>query len=180
MLRRYLSPFSAKVFLFLLVFLALEVLPLPGIYLMLLGGSRFAGLLVHLLLASLFVEAVMGRVPRALILVPIIAYGAYYAAYFREGWQVTQVSEKIRNTNPAKIYDFDPAVDSLVMDRGQEFVETHDVPVVYELNRNFPEGYLSERLITRAQCNGAKKDTQNRVSTLGVHFNDIFQQIPAY
>src|ERR1700689_5283218 len=176
MLRRYLSPFSSKVFVFLLVFLALEVLPLPGIYLMFLGGSLFAGLLVHLLLASVFVEALTGRIPRALILVPIIAYGAYYAAYFREGWQVAQVSQKLKTTNPGKIYDFDPAANSLVMDRGQEFVETHDVPVVYEPNRNFPEGYLSERLITRVQCRGIKKDTQNRVSTLGVHFNDIFQQ----
>jgi hypothetical protein len=176
MLRRYLSPFSSKVFVFLLVFLALEVLPLPGLYLMFLGGSLFAGLLVHLLLASLLVEALMGRIPRALILVPIIAYGAYYAAYFREGWQVAQVSQKLKTTNPGKIYDFDPAANSLVMDRGQEFVETHDVPVVYEPNKNFPEGYLSERLITRAQCDGVKHDTQNRVSTLGVHFNHIFQQ----
>jgi hypothetical protein len=62
------------------------------------------------------------------------------------------------------------------MDRGQEFVETHDVPAVYEPNKNFPEGYLSERLITRAQCRDIKNDTQNRVSMFGVHFNDIFQQ----
>jgi hypothetical protein len=176
MLRRYLSPFSSKVFVFLLIFLALEVLPLPGLYLTFLGGSLFAGLLVHLLLASLLVEALIGRIPRAFVLIPIIAYGAYYAAYFREGSQVAQVTEKLRTTNPGKIYDFDPAANSLVMDRGQEFVETHDVPVVYEPNRNFPEGYLSERLITRVQCRGIKKDTQNRVSTLGVHFNDIFQQ----
>jgi hypothetical protein len=176
MLRRYLSPFSSKVFVFLLLFLALEVLPLPGLYLMFLGGSLFAGLLVHLLLASLVVEALMGRIPRALILVPFLAYGGYYAAYFREGWQVAQVSEKLRTTNPGKIHDFDAAANSLVMDRGQEFVETHDVPVVYEPNRNFPEGYLSERLITRAQCNGVKKDTQNRVATFGVHFDGVFQQ----
>ena len=118
----------------------------------------------------------MGRIPRALILIPIIAYGAYYAAYFREGWRVAQVSQKLRITNPGKVYDFDPAANSLVMDRAQEFVETHDVPVVYEPNRNYPEGYLSERLITRAQCNGIKNDTQNRVFTLGMHFDGIFQQ----
>jgi hypothetical protein len=176
MLRRLLSPFSSKVFVFLLIFLALEVLPLPGLYLTFLGGSLFAGLLVHLFLASLLVEALIGRIPRALILVPIIAYGAYYAAYFREGSRVAQVTEKLQTTNPGKIYDFDPAANSLVMDRGQEFVKTHDLPVVYEPNRNFPEGYLSEHLITRAQCRGIKNDTQNRVSTFGVHFDGIFQQ----
>jgi hypothetical protein len=176
MLRRYLSPFSSKVFVFLLVFLVLEVLPLPGIYLMFLGGSLFAGLLIHLLLASLFVEALIGRIPRTFVVIPIIAYGAYSAAYFREGWQVAQVSQQLRTANPGKVYDFDPAANSLVMDRAQEFVETHDVPVAYEPNKNYPEGYLSERLITRAQCNGVKRDTQNRVFTLGMHFDGIFQQ----
>ncbi len=172
MLRRYLSPFSSKVFVFLLIFLALEVLPLPGLYLTFLGGSLFAGLLVHLLLASLFVEAVMGRIPRALILVPVIAYGAYYAAYFREGWRVAQVTEKLRITNPGKVYDFDPAANSLVMDRAQEFVETHDVPVVYEPNKNFPEGYLSERLITRAQC----RRHQKRYPESRFHARDAFRR----
>ena len=176
MLRRYLSLFSSKVLLFLIVFLALEYLPIPGIYLMFAGASRFAGFLVHLFFASLLVEALIGRIPRAAILVPIIVYGGYYAAYFREGLQVAQLSEKLRTTNPGKIYDFDPTVNSLVMADGQLFVETHDVPVVYEPNKNFPEGYLSERLITRAQCGGIKRDTQNCVYTFGVHFDDIFQE----
>jgi hypothetical protein len=176
MLRRYLSLFSSKVFLFLIVFLVLEYFPIPGVFLMVLGGSLFAGFLVHLFFASLLVEALIGRIPRALIFIPIIVYGGYYAAYFREGLQVEQLSQKLRTTNPGKIYDFDPTVNSLVMDQAQQFVERHDVPVVYEPNKNFPEAYLSERLITRAQCRGIKKDTQNRVSTFGVHFNGIFQE----
>ncbi len=177
MLRRLLSPFSSKVFLSLTAFLVLEYLPIPGIYLMFLGGAIFAGILIHLLFASLFVEALMARIPRAFILVPLIAYGAYYAAYFREGWQVAQLSQHLRATNPGKIYDFDPAANSLVMDReAQQFVETHDVPVVYEPNKNYPEAYLSERLITRAQCKGVKKDTQNHIATFGVNFDGTFQQ----
>ncbi len=176
MLRRFLSPFSSKVLLFLIVYLALEYSPIPGIYLMLVGVSRFAGFLVHLLFASLVVEAVTGLIPRAIIAIPIIVYGAYYAAYFWEGSQVEQLSQKLRAANPGKIYDFDAAVNSLVMARAQEFVETHDVPVVYEPNKNFPEAYLSERLITRSQCRGIKRDTQNRVFTFGVHFNGIFQE----
>jgi hypothetical protein len=176
MLRRYLSSFSSKVFLCLIAFLALEYFPLTGLYLMFLGGPIFAGLLVHLLLASLFVEALMARIPREFILVPLMAYGGYYAAYFREGWQVARVSQQLRATNPGKVFDFNPSADSLVMGEAQRFVETHDVPVVYEPNKNFPEGYLSERLITRAQCNGIKKNTQNRIATFGVHFGDVFQQ----
>ena len=176
MLRRLLAPFSSKVLLSLIAFLALEYFPLSGLFLMFVGGSLFAGLLVHLFFASLFVEALTGRIPRALIVVPIIVYGGYYAAYFREGLQVERLSRQLRTTNPGKIYDYNPTVNSLVTARAQEFVETHDIPVVYEPNKNFPEAYLSERLITRAQCGGIKRDTQNRVFTFGVHFNGIFQE----
>ena len=176
MLRRILSSVSSKVLIVLIIFLALEYVPLTGIFLMLVAGPFIAGLLVHLFFASVFVEAATGRIPRAFVLAPIIVYGGYYAAYFREGLQVEQLSQKLRTTNPGKIYDFDPTVNSLVMDQAQQFVETHDVPVVYEPNRNFPEAYLSERLITRAQCRDIKRDTQNRVSTFGVHFNGMFQE----
>ena len=48
--------------------------------------------------------------------------------------------------------------------------------LLMEPNANFPEAYLSERLITRAQCRGIKKDTENRVVTFGVIFNGIFQE----
>jgi len=100
MLRRYLSLFSSRVFLFLIVFLALEYFPLTGGFLMLVRGSLLAGFLVHLFFASLFVEALMGRIPRVFILVPIFVYGGYYAAYFREAWQVEQLSQKLRATKP--------------------------------------------------------------------------------
>jgi hypothetical protein len=176
LLRRILSSFSTKVLVVLIVFLALEYVPFTGIFLMLVAGGLIAGWLVHLLFAVVLVEAATGRLPRAFIVIPILAYGGYYAAYFWEGWQVAQTSKTLRTTNPGKVYDFDPTVSSLVMSRTQEFVETHDIPVAYEPNSNYPEGYLSERLITRAQCNGIKRDTQNRVWTMGVHFNDVFQQ----
>jgi len=176
LLRRILSSVSSKVLIILIIFLALEYFPITGIFLMLVAGPFIAGLLVNLFFASVLVEAATGRIPRAFVLVPIIAYGGYYAAYFREGLQVEQLSQKLRTSNSGKIYDFDPTANSLVMDQAQEFVETHDVPVVYEPNANFPEAYLSERLISRAQCRGIKKDTENRVVTFGVIFNGIFQQ----
>jgi hypothetical protein len=175
-LRRILSSVSSKVLIVLIIFLALEYFPFTGLFLMFLGGPLIAGILLNLFFATMFVEAATGRIPRAFILVPIIVYGGYYVAYFREGMQVEQLSQKLQTNNPGKLYDFDPTANSLVMNQAQEFVEAHDVPVVYEPNKNFPEAYLSERLITRAQCRDIKRDTQNRVSTLGVFFNGTFQQ----
>jgi hypothetical protein len=176
MLPHFLTRVSSIVLLCLIVFLVLEYFPPTGIYLMFLGGPLLAGLLVHVFFASLLVEALTGRIPRAFVIVPIVAYGGYYAAYFWEGLQIERIAEQLRTTNPGKVYDFDPAANSLVMAGAQVFVQAHDVPVVYEPNTNFPEGYLSARLLPQAQCGGIKRDTQNRVFTFGVIFNGAFQQ----
>ncbi len=175
MLRRCLSLVCFDALLALVVLLALQYFPLPGVVLMMFGAAALAGQLVHLVLASLFIEALIGRVPRALALVPVIAYGGYYAVWFEQGRQIAQVSAELRAANPGKIYDFDPTRDALVMKEAQLFVEAHDIPVVYEPSANFPEGALSERLIPRSQCSGIRRDTQNRVLTFGVQFNNVFQ-----
>jgi hypothetical protein len=80
MLRRYLSLFSSKVFLFPIVFLVLEYFPRSGVFWMIGGVSLFAGFLVHLFFASLRVEALIGRIPRALILIPLAVYGGGWDA----------------------------------------------------------------------------------------------------
>jgi hypothetical protein len=69
----------------LALMIILQLSPFPGIYFMFFGGAILTGQLVHLFLASLFVESIIGRIPRALIAIPLLAYGAYYVAYFREG-----------------------------------------------------------------------------------------------
>jgi len=72
-LPRLLSLLSFDSFLALITLAALQLFPIPGIYLMFLGAAMITGLQVHVFLASLFIEAMMHRVPRVLVLVPILA-----------------------------------------------------------------------------------------------------------
>ncbi len=176
MLRRWFSLVSVDSFLVLILLLALQYFPIPGVILMMFGAAMITGLLVHVFLASLFFEALTRRIPRAFLLVPILAYGGYYTAYVREARQIALFSAELRGANPVKILDFDPKLHALVMAQAQSFVETHDVPVAYAPDAKYPEAYLSNRLITRTQCAGIVKDTQSRVLTFGVHFNGVFQQ----
>jgi len=175
-LPRLLSLLSFDSFLALITLAALQLFPIPGIYLMFLGAAMITGLLVHVFLASLFIEAMMHRVPRVLVLVPILAYGGYYVAYINEAYRIAVMSAELQAVNPGKILDFDSKLHSIVMDQAKEFVETHDVPVVYAPDANYPEAHLSYRLITRDQCSGIVSDTENRVVSLGVHFNGVFQK----
>lgn len=176
LLGSFINSTASKVLALLILLLALEYFPVTGIFLMLIAGPFIAGLLVHVFLICIFVEAVTGRLPRILAIIPIVAYCGYYAVFVRESWQLRQLSATLRMSNPSKVYNFDPNVSSLVMDRAQQFVQTHDIPAVYEVNSRFPEGYSSVRLITGGQCNGIQKDTLNRISISYFHFDGVFQK----
>ena len=158
---------------FVLLF-GLQAFPLTGIFLMILGAALINGLLVHVCLLALLAEAFVGRAPRVLMIVPIAAYGAYYAIYVQQSLEIAQKSAEMRASNPGEVLDFDAQAYSLVTTHANTFVSEHEIPVVYEANTNFAEGYLSYRLIRRDQC-GIVKDGQNRITTFGVHFGGVFQ-----
>ena len=135
------------------VLIALQILPIPGIYLMFLGAPLLAGLLVHLLLASLFLELIFGRIPMAFAAIPVLAYGAYYADYLHEGWQIHKEAGVVRSAEPDVALRFDPAEQSLVVKDARAFVSDYDVPVAYQVDANVkPEGYESYRLLPADQC----------------------------
>jgi hypothetical protein len=177
MLPRPFSLVSFDSLLALIALAALQYFPIPGAFLMIFGAALITGLLVHVFLASLFVEALMRRVPRVLVLVPILAYGGYYVTYLDEAHRISVMNTELQAVNPGRVLDFDPKLHSIVMHQAQEFVKTHDVPVVYSADANYPEAYLSYRLITRDQCSGIVRDTHNRVLSFGVLFKGVLQEI---
>jgi hypothetical protein len=160
-----------------LALLALQAFPLIGIFLMLFGAALFAGLLAHAVLILMFVEAATGAAPRILMLVPILAYGGYYVAYFEQGTEIARKSAELKATNPGRILNFTADAYSLVLPEAEQFVDSHAVPVVYEPNKNFqPERYVSHRLMTSEECNGVGIDAQNKIFALGVTFDGAFER----
>jgi hypothetical protein len=137
----------------------LQALPLPGIFIVMLGAPFIDALLLHLFLVALFVESAIGRLPRVLAVVPFLAYGAYYWAYFEQDRMVAEESAKLRTINIGKVFDFDPSAMSLVLDKYNDldgFVAFHQIQVAYS-------GISSARLVPASQCatmksydNGAK------------------------
>jgi len=155
---------------------ALQAFPYTGIFLMISGGALLVGLLVHVFLIGLFVEALMGRVPRILAVIPVVAYGGYYTLYAYQTIDIRQKSAQLREQNSGKIFDFDPEIYSLVTPDAQTLVDQYAIPVAYQPNKNFnPEGHLAFRLIRSDQCKGLARDSRNRIIKLGVHFGGVFQ-----
>jgi hypothetical protein len=154
----------------LVALVVLQWIPYTGIFLMIIAGPLIAGLLVHVVLASLFVEACLGRLPRILAAVPFAAYGGYALVYAQQSATIAAKSAELKAANPGLVLAFDPQAHALVSgDRAQALVSAYRLPVVYEANAHHPpEGHLSYRLIPRAQCQ-IPKDSQSRVHTFGVH-----------
>lgn len=132
----------------LLVLLLLQWFPITGVFLMFVGAPFIAGLLVHVFLGSVAIEGLTGRLPRLLLILPVGAYGAYYAAYVAQGVRIAQTSAALSAGNPGLVLQFDPAQNALVMAHAGGFVTQHAVEVAFEPNANYqPEGHLSHRLI---------------------------------
>jgi hypothetical protein len=166
-MRRLLKTITGTSLAALLLLLLLQWIPYTGIFLMILMAPMIAGLLVHVVLVSMFAEALTGRLPRVLALLPVAAYGGYYVLYTQQAAAITTKAAELRAANPRQVLAFDPAVHALVSSEARQLVSTHALPVAYQVSTGTPEGYLAHRLIRRDQCQ-IPRDTQGRVNVSGV------------
>jgi hypothetical protein len=113
-MRRITRLVSFWAFLLFAALVALQVFPYTGVFLMIVGAAFVTGLVLHVFLIALFVEAFVGRLPRYLIAIPIAAYSAYYAAFIQQTWKIAHKSAELRASNPGQVLKFDPDSQSLV------------------------------------------------------------------
>jgi hypothetical protein len=136
--------------------LALQASPGIGDVMMFVGGPIWCGFAAQAFLLGLVVEGALGRLPRFVMIIPLVAYGGYYVMYVEQGRQIAAKAAQLQMSNPSLVLRFDPSVHSLVMPSSQaEHLATHyDVPATYYLNPNF--GYMAHGLLDQAQCARAR------------------------
>jgi hypothetical protein len=135
----------------------LQLLPFPGIFMMLLGGPFLTGALIDLFFVALFVEALMGRLPRILMVIPVAALAAYYGLCLQQvGAQRKRATEiRAANLGPGSIA-FDPAHMSLVDDLALGLVGRYRVARAY---RSSASGYSVNLVATAKQCQSIPDDS---------------------
>jgi hypothetical protein len=129
---------------------ALQVSPITGVFLMMLGGPALTGILIDAFFITLFFEAWRGRVPSWLMGVPVIAIGLYYGNYFQDVWDGHNKNAALLAENPKVALQFDPNIHSLA--DVQPLVEKYAIPIMYQ-----PWGekgqYRALRLLPSDHCN---------------------------
>lgn len=156
---RIMYSFSLWALVAFLALLALQSAPFIGDILLFLLGAVWCGFAAQAFLLGLLVEGALGRLPRFVMIVPLAAYGGYYALYAEQGREIAATAAQLQTSNPALVLQFDPAEHSLVVfpDDAEYLAAHYDVPSTYQLNANFqPESYMSHRLLDPAQCTSAR------------------------
>lgn len=153
---------------FFVAICALQVIPWTGIFLMVFGAPIWTGYILHLIAVALLVDIFYKRVPKLFLLIPLSIYGIYYLTFLSEFINIKSVESVLQQENPSEIISYNPVVHSLVAD--ESLIKNYKIPVVYSLNHNFPEGFLSNRLATKELCNVAK-NSRDSLYAFGVSWH---------
>ena len=180
-MRRF--PVSLVFFLATGVVFLLQAFPLTGIFLMFLLAPFWSVPLINLGMIGIALEALTRQVSWRWLIVPIGFYGIYYAVAAADHQTLAALTAQYDSANAKVAVPFDPATQALVFDddnSGAVFVQNYRLPVVYNANRNYPEGFRSSRMIDNAVCTSLRDN--KALSPAGVYTtwfhdgDDIYHQ----
>lgn len=116
-----------------------------------LGGMYVLGLIPHALTIGLLADLKANKIPRKLIILPLIIYGAYYAAYCYQAITINSLEEHYKTTNPAHILSFDSDKYSLVLNHvnGKNKISLIDyaidrIPLKYATRPDDASSFISQ------------------------------------
>lgn len=128
---------------------------------------------IHLFLVMLIIDAYNGKIPRAFIALPIIAYTGYFGFYIKDSMRIFFRERELQSINPVSVIKFDPGIHDLIIGHAYRFVEEYQVPVVYYKSYgDNPEGYFSYRLLDQKSCKALEADIQPDMKLIGVQSKD--------
>lgn len=130
------KPLSFLIFAFTAAIFLLQVLPYPGLFLMMLMAPFWSIITINAGFASLAFEAYFGIVSRKWMLAPVAWFGGYFAIALVDHLTFYQLANEIVQFNSGKTLPFSANTTALVIDREAahpgSLVNFYDLPVVYE------------------------------------------------
>lgn len=136
------------------ILVGLQWFPITGVFLMMLAAPFWVGYMPHVIAIALFLDILQKKAHKILLLLPIAPYVIYYGFFIVELNKIAIIENELIQQNPSQIIEYDPELHSLVM--GANMVKQYKIPVSYSSNSNFPEGYLSHRIVTQELCKKGK------------------------
>ncbi|WP_310466928.1 hypothetical protein [Sphingomonas sp.] len=132
-------PWSLWFFAITLIVYLLQRFPLTGVFLMIVGAAFWSVILVNLGVLGIGYEALVGKVSRLWLAVPVLYFGVYYLAYARNQAALAALRVEYAQFNAGKSLPFDPATQDLVIGEagGGSLLQPNDFVPYYGLGRAF-------------------------------------------
>lgn len=141
-------------------------------------------LLINAGMIGIGVEAVVGRVSRWWLVVPLVFYGGYWAVAAQDHRTMRRLGVAYDAANAKVMTGFDPVRQALVFDEddgkgdGSWLTQNYGLPVAYSTNSNFQEGFLSHRILGKEVCAKVRETPALRaafVNVFGFHDGDVIR-----
>jgi len=169
-------PISIGFFLATAVIFVLQTIPYTGIILLFMLAAYWSVPLVNAGMLGTACEALIGRISRWWLVFPVAFYGGYFAFSIADHQALRDLGARFVAKNSKVGIPFDPDTQALVFESnandGGGFVENYRLPVVYSRDNNVPDGFLSTRMITQAECVEVRESP--RLSAAGVYASGFF------
>jgi hypothetical protein len=163
-------PTSILLFLFTGVVFLVQHFPLIGVLLMILGAPLWSVITINLGFILMAKEAWQGKLPRALVLLPVLYFSIYAGIAVAGHLQLFRLQREIATNNQSVHVPFDPQQNDIIIRTkivnsgpglskvAENLVEAYDIPVVYGLNGALRgPTYLSYRVSTKNECDAARR-----------------------
>ena len=160
------------------VVFVLQVIPFTGIFLMFAFAMFWSVVLINASMIGVAIEALVGRVSRLWFLLPLVFYGGYWTVATLDHFALREIASRYDVSNARVVTGFDPVGQALVFEKdgdGAWLTQNFALPVAYSTNPNFPEGYLSNRMIESTVCTKVRESRALQaafVHGLGFHDGD--------
>lgn len=112
-------PWSLWFFIFTAIVFLLQLFPLTGIFLMFVLAPLWSVILINFGMAGIGLEALVGRVSRLWLVLPLLWFGGYYLAFTRDQTALAQLKAKTIRFNAGKEMPFDAALQDLLFEKGK-------------------------------------------------------------
>lgn len=147
----------------------LQLNPLSGFLMVLLAAIFWPIVLINASMVGVALEAIVGRVSRLWLLLPMMFYGSYWFAASLDHLALREMTSQYEVSNARVVTGFDPARHALVFEYdGDGGLLTQDfaLPVAYYVEPKLLEGYRSLRIIESTVC--AKLGGNNAFRAAGI------------
>jgi len=166
-------PYSISFFGIAAIVYGLQLIPTTGVFLMFVAGPFWSVFLINTGFLGVGIEAVVGRIHRAWLLLPFAWFCGYTVFAYLDHLEVAQIRTRLESHNAKVHVPFDADTDKLVVERLQDanyLVADYRIPIVFAAGKGPQRSNThAVRLAGKDFCDLIRRTRTPAFSEAGIH-----------